>query len=210
VILSELHRCLEACGLDPAEVTPAVHAHVAGYLELRAQWAQVHNLSGPAALRTPWEVDVVDAVATCAVLRAEATLVDVGTGSGVPGLLVACIRPQQAVRLVEPLAKRTAFLRATAQKLGLGNVVVHRDRWPLTSAERRLVPDSETWQVISRAVVSPETWPELAASGGPAVVSVLRMLAAQRPDCTLTEHRFAVGLDYAAQGNSRRIERWDR
>lgn len=207
--LPELQRLLRESGLDAESVDAAGHARIARYLELRAQWAQVHNLSGPAALRTPWETDVVDAVATSAALRPDATLVDVGTGSGVPGLLVACIQPNLPIRLVEPLVKRTAFLRATAQRLGLAAVTVHRDRWPLSKAETRLIPASETWQLISRAVVSPEAWPPLAISGGAGVISVLRMLAAQRPEANLPQHRLTAAVDYTAQAVSRRVERWD-
>lgn len=207
---ADLTRCLEGAGLGAITVAPDVHARLTDYLARRDQWGRVHNLSGPAALRTPWETDVVDAYATMAVLGAGATLVDVGTGSGVPGLLVACIDPAQPVRLVEPLVKRTAFLRATAQALGLGGVTVHRDRWPLTAAEAQRIPPGEVWQVISRAVVSPESWPALAASGGGAVRSVFRMLAAQRPSLTLPGFALAASVDYQVQGHGRRIERWDR
>ena len=65
-------------------------------------------------------------------------------------------------------------------------------------------------QVVSRAVVSPEDWPGLAAEGGEHVVAILRYLAAQRPPVRVPGFEEAAHHDYAVDGASRRVERWDR
>ena len=53
---------------------------------------------------------------------------DVGSGAGFPGLVLACAYPESAFTLLEPLKKRAGFLEVTALELGLGNVVVRNER----------------------------------------------------------------------------------
>ena len=96
-----------------------------------------------------------------------ATLVDVGSGGGYPGLVLAIARPDSAVHLVEPLQKRARLLEAIAADLGLPNVTVHAIR--AEEAGRGPLRDSATL-VTARAVAAlPElleyTAP-LAARGG--------------------------------------------
>ena len=55
-------------------------------------------------------------------------LADLGSGAGLPGIVLAILRPDVSVALVEPMARRTAFLAECAADLGLGNVEVHRAR----------------------------------------------------------------------------------
>ena len=80
------------------------------------------------------------------VYRTGSPLYDVGSGSGVPGLIFGILRPEVDVQLVEPLTKRVAFLKTAARKLSLDNIKVHRTRWPIES--------SEAGQVVSRAVIA--------------------------------------------------------
>lgn len=177
-------------------------ARIDAFFELRARWAGVHNLSGPRALQDPQTIDLLDAQALVGVLAPNLPLVDVGAGSGVPGLLVACIEPDRPVWLVEPLVKRMAFLRTAVHALGLAHVRLQRERWPVTIGQ--------PVQVVSRAVVSPEEWPALAAAGGADVVAVLRFLAAKRPPFTVPGFVEAAGADYAVGDADRRVERWER
>ncbi|MEZ4469311.1 MAG: RsmG family class I SAM-dependent methyltransferase [bacterium] len=183
-------------------VSDAASDRVAAFFDLRARWAGTHNLSGPRALAHPHLVDLADAEALLRVLASELPLVDVGAGSGVPGLLVACLDPARPVVVVEPLVKRAAFLRTAAHQLGLKAVRVERARWPL--------PLAEPVQVVSRAVVSPEEWPALAAEGGTAVQAILRYLAAQRPPVRVPGFELAAHHDYTVDGAARRVERWQR
>ena len=86
------------------------------------------------------------------VVRAESSgslIVDVGTGGGFPGLVIAAVAPEVTIHLVEPLKKRARLLLAMAAELGLANVSVH----PLRAEEagRGLLRDSADI-VIARAV----------------------------------------------------------
>jgi 16S rRNA (guanine527-N7)-methyltransferase len=66
-------------------------------------------------------------------LRAPAGVADLGSGAGFPGLVLAVARPAATVALVESVGRKAAFLRAAADALELGNVVVVNARaesWP--------------------------------------------------------------------------------
>lgn len=201
--MNPLDEAIKSASLD-VRVEPSAAKRLRAFVELRTKWSKTHNLAGPQALSAPWRIDVVDGLAVGAVMDPTLPLVDVGAGGGVPGLVVAALSPDLPVYLVEPRAKRAAFLRTAAHALDLVNVKVLRARWPL----KRSVGPS---QVVSRAVVSPARWPSLALEGGQDVVGVIRMLAAERPDMDATTLVCRKTLDYGrAIDGLRRVEYWAR
>lgn len=60
--------------------------------------------------------------------RREGTLIDVGSGNGSPGLILAALMPERPVILLEPRARRWAFLREAARVMELPSVRVERAR----------------------------------------------------------------------------------
>jgi 16S rRNA (guanine527-N7)-methyltransferase len=99
----------------------ALFAH---YEELR-RWAPKVDLVGPgAAARLPEEHYAEALVALPWLPVAPFHLLDVGSGAGFPGFVLAAARPDTQVTLVEPRARRAAFLRAAARRAGLGLSVV--------------------------------------------------------------------------------------
>lgn len=197
-----LADALAEAGLSVA-VTPAAIERLAAFIQLRAAWSATHNLAGPKAKADPWRIDVVDSLAVAQVAADELPLIDVGAGSGTPGLIIAIARPDLPVRLVEPLTKRIAFLRTAAHRLGLTNLAITRARWP--------VPLDAPCQVVSRAVVSPDDWPALAVRGGAHVHAILRCLAARRPVFAVEGFECAAAVDYdLGDAGQRRVERWRR
>lgn len=56
------------------------------------------------------------------------SVVDVGSGGGYPGMVMACVAPQTRFALVEPLQKRARLLQAAADEMGLTNVAVYAQR----------------------------------------------------------------------------------
>ena len=188
-------------GLNIA-LSHAVQVSIDKFLQLRSQWASTHNLSGPKAHHDPWLIDVNDAVALGLVLRKGLPLYDVGSGSGIPGLLLKLMFPDQEIVLVEPLAKRVAFLKTAIHKFKLKGITVIRRRWPIDGVGN--------CQVVSRAVVSPETWPSL-ANCGTHVQSIYRYLARSRPDFRESEYVLGQSIDYQRSADEiLKIERWDR
>ena len=176
---------------------------IESFLALRDTWAQTHNLSGPRALQLH-STDIVDALAVYLSIDTQYPLIDIGSGSGVPGLMLACLLPDLEIHLVEPIAKRCAFMKTVLYKLGLKNVKVHRGRWP---EQASAIAVSSQAMMISRAVVSPEEWPLLAHKAQPA--GIMQMLAQHRPEWPLEQYTLKHELKYFdPEGGERLIRRW--
>jgi 16S rRNA (guanine527-N7)-methyltransferase len=97
------------------------------YLDLLAAWSVRVNRSG---LRTPAArvAHLVADVLPAAPLPGPGRLIDVGSGNGSPGLVLALLRPELAVTLLEPRARRWAFLREAVRALARPDVAVLRAR----------------------------------------------------------------------------------
>lgn len=97
------------------------------YKEHLFKWNKVHNLTGARDEQTMNEF-IYDAVFPISFLPKVQTLMDIGTGAGFPGMILALALPQTKVTLVEPLAKRASFLQFIKADLGLDNVTVVKKR----------------------------------------------------------------------------------
>ncbi len=80
---------------------------------------------------------------------------DIGTGAGLPGIPVAIAEPQRQVYLVEPVAKRAAFLELAVERLGLENVDVLVQRAEDVSKQvdvcfaRAVAPPVKAWELTA-------------------------------------------------------------
>jgi 16S rRNA (guanine527-N7)-methyltransferase len=97
------------------------------FAELLEEWNGVHNLTG-ARNREEIGRNIVDSLVPTTFVEAPESLLDVGTGAGFPGLVLAIAWPGTETVLCEPLNKRAAFLRLAALELGLEWVSVARKR----------------------------------------------------------------------------------
>jgi 16S rRNA (guanine527-N7)-methyltransferase len=123
VVADSPHRGpLEALNL----AEPAV-ARLTAYLDAVAAWSRRVNLTGA---RTPEEraERLVGDVLPIVALPGAGTLLDVGSGNGSPGLVLALLRDDLAVTLLEPRARRWAFLREAVRTSGGPRVDVRRER----------------------------------------------------------------------------------
>jgi len=113
---------LAALGLAPRDV-----AALSRYLDLVADWNPRVNLTGA---RTPAErvAILVAPVVPLAPMLEEGRLIDIGSGNGSPGLVLALVRPDLSAVLLEPRQKRWAFLREAARAEGRADVDVRRQR----------------------------------------------------------------------------------
>ena len=148
-------------GLDalPFAVLSEQRAQLAQYLTLLNRWNAVHNLT---AVRDPLQQvprHVLDCLAVVPYLEDARTLVDIGSGAGLPALLLAVMRPQLAVLAVESNGKKAAFIRQAATALQLPNVQVAAQR-------------AEDWRgapqdiIISRALTSATAFVQMTAHFG--------------------------------------------
>ncbi|BAF73016.1 glucose inhibited division protein B [Sulfurovum sp. NBC37-1] len=98
-----------------------------GFAVLLHEWNQVHNLTGARSVVAIYD-NIVDSLYPLTFIRIPKTLLDVGTGAGFPGLVLAIALPETEVVLAEPLKKRVSFLKYAAIDLGLKNVTVEAKR----------------------------------------------------------------------------------
>ncbi|MCY4728140.1 16S rRNA (guanine(527)-N(7))-methyltransferase RsmG [Nocardioides sp. STR2] len=101
---------------------------VVRYTELLATEGVVRGLIGPREAPRLWERHVLNSAVLGEAVPDSVSVCDIGTGAGLPGLVLAIARPDLAVTLVEPLLRRTTFLDEVVAELGLGNVTVVRGR----------------------------------------------------------------------------------
>lgn len=87
-----------------------------------------HGLIGPAEAPRLWERHVLNSAVVHPGLADGASVADVGSGAGLPGIPLAIVRPDLRVTLVDPLLRRTSWLEETVADLGLDNVRVVRGR----------------------------------------------------------------------------------
>ncbi|MFZ3054012.1 MAG: 16S rRNA (guanine(527)-N(7))-methyltransferase RsmG [Sulfuricurvum sp.] len=114
------------------------------YKTLLMQWNKIHNLTGAKNIAQIDEF-IVDAIAPITFLPPIKKAMDIGTGAGFPGMILAFALPQTHFTLVEPLAKRASFLQFVKADLGLTNVDVKAVR------VEQLPPSSYDF-ITSRAV----------------------------------------------------------
>jgi 16S rRNA (guanine527-N7)-methyltransferase len=98
------------------------------YAELLAGPGVERGLIGPREVERIWDRHLLNCVALSDLVPDRAWVVDVGSGSGLPGLVLAIARPDLDVTLLEPLLRRTVFLAECVETLELRNVEVLRGR----------------------------------------------------------------------------------
>lgn len=87
-----------------------------------------HGLIGPREVPILWERHLLNCAVAHKAFPADAEVVDVGSGAGLPGLALAIARPDLHLHLVEPMLRRTTWLTDTIAALALTNCTVHRGR----------------------------------------------------------------------------------
>ena len=99
------------------------------YAELLVTDGVVRGLIGPREAPRVWERHLINCCVMSEMIPIGASVIDVGSGAGLPGIVLAVARPDLTITLVEPLARRTAFLSEAVTALGLdATVTVVRGR----------------------------------------------------------------------------------
>ncbi|AXT86441.1 16S rRNA (guanine(527)-N(7))-methyltransferase RsmG [Aeromicrobium sp. A1-2] len=122
---------------DVSRETPPPHA--AGVFASRLPMAQEYadilatdgvlkGLIGPREVPRIWDRHIMNSAVVVQRVPHGASVADIGTGAGLPGLVWAIARPDISVALVEPLLRRTTFLEDAVRDLGLDNVSIVRAR----------------------------------------------------------------------------------
>jgi 16S rRNA (guanine527-N7)-methyltransferase len=170
-----------------------------GWLDGVAEWNARVDLTAARTADELVDLMVADAAALVPVareLRLE-SWVDVGTGAGAPGLPLALLAPELRMTLVEPKAKRVAFLRTVLGRVGRADVRVVRGRSDELGAASHDV-------AISRATLPPPEW---LVEGARVARSAVGVFLARAEAPTLAGFRVAFDVAYTLPltGKERRL-----
>jgi 16S rRNA (guanine527-N7)-methyltransferase len=100
---------------------------VEAFAQMLAVEGETRGLLGPREYDRLWERHILNSAAVVPFLPAGA-VADVGSGAGLPGVVIAAMDPSRHVYLIEPMERRVAWLQDVTGALGLGNVEVIRGR----------------------------------------------------------------------------------
>ena len=159
VVRSVAHRHTPSpllCGLSvnvPVDNAVAVFGErlslASTYADLLATTAVERGLIGPREAGRLWQRHILNCAVVQEWIPEHAEVVDIGSGAGLPGLVLAIARPDLEVTLVEPLLRRANWLSEAVELIGLSRVVVVRDRAESMSRSRR------RFDVVTARAVAP-------------------------------------------------------
>jgi 16S rRNA (guanine527-N7)-methyltransferase len=115
-------------GLDLAAVFGAALPALESYAALLAGPGTERGLLGPRETPRLWERHLLNCAGLSELVEDGQVLLDLGSGAGLPGVVLALQRPEVQVVLVEPLQRRATFLTEVVEQLGLRNTLVRRAR----------------------------------------------------------------------------------
>ncbi|MEY2791114.1 MAG: hypothetical protein RL295_1279 [Pseudomonadota bacterium] len=129
-LLPALQKGLDDLGLS---LTPDQQSQLLSYVDLIAKWTKVYNLTAVRDAKEMLTHHLLDSLAVIAPLRRELAklnlpagespkLLDVGSGAGLPGIVIAITCPEVSVSCVDTVAKKAAFIQQVAATLKLPNL----------------------------------------------------------------------------------------
>lgn len=114
--------------LDPSDVFGSRLPLAQKYHDSLATDGSTRGFIGPREVPRLWERHLINCAVVAEVMPQNATLIDVGSGAGLPGIPLAIARPDLTITLIEPLLKRSTYLSEVVDLLSLDNVTVIRGR----------------------------------------------------------------------------------
>lgn len=142
-LASKLAAGVEVLGLQ-AMVTPEMQQKCLAYMALMQKWNKVYNLTAVRDSEEMLVLHVLDSLSVLPFVEA-GNVLDVGSGGGLPGLIIAITRPEVEVTTIDTVQKKAIFMRQVKAELGLSNAQVVHGR------VEAYAPPARFSQVISRA-----------------------------------------------------------
>ena len=109
-------------------LNPDQYNQLMSYLDLLIKWNGVYNLT---SVRNPPDMvrqHLLDSLSAVFAFEHAKNILDVGSGGGLPGIVLAIVYPSAKVALIDTVNKKTAFLKQVKAQLGLTNVTVYTGR----------------------------------------------------------------------------------
>jgi 16S rRNA (guanine527-N7)-methyltransferase len=121
----------------PLSLSDAQIEQMISYLALLAKWNSVYNLT---SVRDPNEMvklHLLDSLSAAHAFKEAKNVLDVGSGGGLPGMMLAITYPAMRISMIDIVNKKTAFLAQAKTELGLANVTVHTGRVEALQVEQK-------------------------------------------------------------------------
>ena len=192
-------------------LTPEQGDRLARYAALLARWNAVHNLTAIDAPGSVLSHHLLDSLAVLSPIsrifgEKEISVLDIGSGGGLPGIPLAVARPDWRVTLVDKVEKKVAFLNQVRLELGLANVECFHARaedlgaGPFDLIVSRAFASLEDFVRVSRHLLAPGGW--WAAMKGALPKAELAQLGQAYPDVRVVD---IVKLDVPRLGAERHL-----
>jgi 16S rRNA (guanine527-N7)-methyltransferase len=149
----KLQGPLRHLGLEDVDLSESKVAKLEAFSALMLKWNASLNITGAKTAGDLAEEHLPDAFVLAHFIAEGSQVVDVGTGGGLPALPLAILRPDLGISMVEPRAKRVAFLRTAVRELSLAKTQAWLGRIEDWKAEAAIPVVA-----ISRATFAPEEW----------------------------------------------------
>lgn len=146
-------QAVAALDVDPLASDPRVEAYFGDAFPLVSRFGALltaegvrRGLIGPREVPRLWERHLLNSAALAPLLPTDGVVVDVGSGAGLPGLVLAAVRPDLTTVLVEPMLRRVVWLEEVVRELGLEVEVV---RARADELHGRLLADAVTARAVA-------------------------------------------------------------
>lgn len=127
-LLKRQHIFNQKCQDIGISLTEIQSERLLGYLSLLLKWNKAFNLTAITNPEEALNLHLLDSVSVSPAIAAYDSLLDVGTGGGLPGIPLAILNPEKQFTLLDTNSKKTRFLKQVVYELGLDNVTVINQR----------------------------------------------------------------------------------
>ena len=136
---------------------PERRAEAQAYAEFLKTAGIERGLIGPREADRIWDRHILNCLPVTTLMKEGATVLDIGSGAGLPGIVIALARPDLEVTLLEPLQRRVNFLEEASAGLGIkvhrGKAEAEKGQYDYVTA-RAVAPLAKLW-AISKHLIKP-------------------------------------------------------
>jgi len=143
--------------VEPSKYFPERESQALAYAEFLRSAGIERGLIGPREAERIWDRHILNCIPVSTLMKPGASVLDIGSGAGLPGIVIALARPDLKVTLLEPLQRRVNFLEEAVAGLGIevirGKAESIKGEYDYVTA-RAVAPLSKLWQ-ISKHLIKP-------------------------------------------------------
>ncbi|MCF6320064.1 MAG: 16S rRNA (guanine(527)-N(7))-methyltransferase RsmG, partial [Proteobacteria bacterium] len=126
-LIQLLSTALTRLNIETSVIDTSVSAQLMDFVYILEKWNKTYNITAIRDLEQMVILHVIDSASVYRYLSGN-SIIDVGTGGGIPGIIFAILNPQLKVTLLDSNQKKTRFLRFAQRQLNIDNITVVCDR----------------------------------------------------------------------------------